>query len=167
MNIAYMGIALLSLVAIEGPSSCAGVPDSDQKQSAQQEVMLAQATGAIGMPAITNFQERRMLKQILELRDTAVTTVTYITDLSGHLHKVCDSIGYGLPYATQYTNPGKPIGESEHTLAILPQADPNGLFSPASAEGTWINCLNPTTKSVQVVYIEPRVIVSPFALSVP
>jgi hypothetical protein len=46
----------------------------------------------------------------------------------------------------------------------LPQADPNGLFSPASAEGTWILMKDPNGKEVKPVYIEPRIIVSPFKL---
>lgn len=143
------------LLANEG-----GCSDSNSVQTQQQERILIQATNAVGMPAIVNFQERRMLKQVLELRDTAISTVTYIVDLNGNLHKVCDSIGYGIPYSTQFTNP-QYIASNNHTL---PQADPNGLFSPASADGTWINCLNPETKKMGVLYIEPRVIVSPFAL---
>lgn len=140
-----------------------GCDDSNSKQSRQQEHMLMQATNEVGMPAITNFQERRMLKTVLELRDTALVTTTYIVDLNGHLHKVCDSVGYGIPYATQFTNPQYYIGNG----ASLPQADPNGLFSPASADGTWINCTDPTTHKSQVVYVEPRVIVSPYPLAVP
>jgi len=133
------------------------------KQSIQQEHMLQQATDAIGMPAIHRFAERRMLKEILEMRDHTPATVTYIADIQGRLHKLCDSVGYGLPYATQYTSPQRMdyIGGQYH---ILPQADPNGLFSPPGAEGTWVTCLNPETKAASVLYIEPRVIVSPFAL---
>ena len=46
----------------------------------------------------------------------------------------------------------------------LPQADPNGLFMPASAEGTWLMLINPKTNQPSPVYIEPRVTVSPFPL---
>ena len=117
------------------------------------------------MPAIVNFQEKRMAKMILELRDTAITTVTYTQDMSGNLHKLCDSVGYGLPYATQYTNPQK-IGYTGNQVGVatLPQADPNGLFSPASADGTWVLCMNPADKKVMPLYVEPHIIVSPFPL---
>jgi hypothetical protein len=47
----------------------------------------------------------------------------------------------------------------------LPQADPNGLFSPASAEGTWVLLKDPNGKETRPVYIEPRIIVSPFKLN--
>ncbi len=127
------------------------------KEARQQERLTKQANSTVGMPSIVNFQEKRMMKMILELRDTAISTKTYIVDLNGKLHKLCDSVGYGLPYATQFTNPQM---EARQSYA-LPQADPNGLYSPASADGTWVNCLDPKTKKLKVVYIEPHVIVSP------
>ena len=139
---------------------------SDGIQRKQQERLSLQATQQAGMPAIVNFQERKTLKEIFELRDTALSTVTYITDLNGHLHKVCDSIGYGIPYATQYTNPQRIEAHGAEGITTLPQADPNGLFSPASASGTWVTCLNPQTQKAAAIYIEPHVIVSPFPLDV-
>ena len=104
-----------------------------------------------------------MMKDILELRDQNTPTTTYIVDLNGNRHKLCDSIGFGLPYATQYTNPQRISGDG-HGYVTLPQADPNGLYSPASAEGTWVLCVNPKTKKAAPLYIEPRIIVSPFPL---
>lgn len=124
-----------------------------------------QADQSVGLPAIMNWQEKRILKNIFELRDQQIKTITYTQDLNAKLHKLCDSVGYGIPYATQYTNPqaiayrGSQVG-----VAVLPQADPNGLYSPASADGTWVMCLNPETKQLAPVYVEPHVVVSPFAL---
>lgn len=143
---------------IESPNS------SDQIQRQQQEQLSKQAVRSVGMPAIVNFQEKRMLKMILELRDTEIKTITYTQDMEGVLHKLCDSIGYGVPYATQYTNPQKYYREYDHGAVGMPQADPNGLFSPPGAEGTWILCLNKETHKMSPVYVEPRVIVSPFVL---
>lgn len=80
--------------------------------------------------------------------------------MNGVLHLLCKSIGFGIPYATQYTNPQKWAA----TGIVLPQADPNGMFSPTSADGTWVLCLNPETKEVSPVLVEPRLIVSSFAL---
>ena len=73
--------------------------------------------------------------------------------------------GYGVPYATQFTNPEK-IATRGHNYgyAILPQADPNGLFSPESAEGTWVLLNDPNSGDVQPIYVEPRIVVSPFRL---
>ena len=144
---------------------CKGTPNSDDVQREKQEQMSMQATLAVGMPAIVNFQEKRMLKMILELRDTEIKTTTYIVDMNGKLHKLCPSIGFGFPYSTQYTNPSRIAGYGEGRFP-MPQADPNGLFSPPAADGTWVMCMNTETKKLSPVYVEPRVIVSPFKLDV-
>lgn len=174
MKIRYLSIIALcaTLFALSG----CDVPTNqtaDQKQNQQQAIMNVQAVNAVGMPAITNFQEKRILKNILELRDQQISTVTYITDLYGKLHKVCDSIGYGIPYSTQYTSPQRTMtfSEYEHSPtrngdALMPQAEPNGLYSPAAADGTWVMCLDAGTKKLAPVYIEPHVVVSPFPLSI-
>ena len=136
---------------------------SDDVQRRQSETMLKEATSQTGMPAIKNFRERKLLKDILELRDQdGLVTFTYTwSDYAGKLSFFCHSIGYGIPYATQYTNPEK----YEVNGATLPQADPNALFSPASAEGTWVMCADPAGKNgTKPVYIEPRIVVSPFKL---
>lgn len=97
------------------------------------------------------------------MRDRAnVRTYTYTQGIEGNLVKLCDSVGYGIPYATQYTNPERRGDYLE--APNLPQADPNGLYSPASAEGTWVLCKDPASEKVAPVLIEPRVVVSQFPL---
>ena len=118
----------------------------------------------ICFPAITNFAEKRMFKDILELRDQMKPTYTYIIDMNGKPHKICDSLGYGLPYATQYTNPMRVSGGGSAGYVAIPQADPNGLYSPSSADGTWVMCLNPKTKKAEPQYIEPRIITTTYPL---
>ena len=157
---------LISLIISTLLAACGGGASSDQEQAAQQEQILAEGTAQTGMPAIKNFRERKLLKDILELRDQdGITTYTYIVaEQTGKFIFVCDSIGYGLPAATQYTNPQKIEDRNASGFAILSQADPNGLFSPAAAEGTWVMCADPVAKKAVPVYLEPRVIVSPFKL---
>lgn len=137
-------------------------PTSEQIQNHKQEQTNLQAVESVGMPTIVNFQEKRILKDIYELRDTQLRTWTYTQDMNGHLHKLCDSVGYGIPAATQYTNPQR-VAHSSGNITI-PQADPNGLYSPSSAEGTWVLCSQPGKDKTVPVYVEPRVIVSPFPL---
>lgn len=164
---------VLSLAVVLLVVGCDDAPKgSDAVQQEQQERLLGEATSQVGMPAIRNFRERKLLKDILELRDqTGLVTYTYLyVPMTGKLVFLCDSIGYGIPYATQFTNPQKPAylnpgpkpGAAQ--WAPLPQADPNGLFSPSNAEGTWIMCKEPSGKDTRPVYVEPRVIVSPFRL---
>ncbi len=154
-------------------TSCSGHSSvhgsSDEQQRNQQERILREGTAQTGMPSIKNFRERRLLKSILEMRDQeSLTTFTYMySEMTGRLVFFCDSLGYGIPYATQYTNPAKLEDETYGegiALAALPQADPNGLFSPSAAEGTWIMCKDPAGSDVKPVYVEPRVVVSPFRM---
>ena len=135
---------------------------ADDTQRQQQEQMSKEATAQTGMPAITRFTERKNLKRILELRDRAkFVTYTYVmVPGTGERKFLCKSFGYGIPYATQYTNPEK----YEYNGTTIPQADPNGLYSPASADATWVLCVNPAGGEPAVVYEENRITVSPFEL---
>lgn len=160
-------ILIAVLLAASDSESCVQDNSSDGKQRAQQEKTLAEGTSAVGMPAIRNFRERRQLKEILEMRDQeGLATYTYVfAEMTGKLSFFCNSIGFGIPAATQYTNPEKDTYYTTQSQVhfSLPQADPNGLYSPSSAEGTWVTCLGPD-KQTHPVYVEPRVVVSPFKL---
>ena len=156
---------ILALAAVATLLTACDVRESStQIERRKQEELTMQAVTQVGMPAITNFAEKRMMKDIMELRDQNVATTTYIVDMTGKYHKICTSVGYGLPYATQYTNPQRIAYDSGHGSVALPQADPNGLYSPASADGTWVLCVDPKSGKPRPVFIEPRVIVSPFPL---
>jgi hypothetical protein len=141
-------------------------PDSDSEQSQQQEAILKEGTSQIGMPSIVNFRERKLLKQILEMRDQEkFITYSYVfAENTGKFIYVGQSIGYPIPYSTQFTNPSKIAKEWQSGFAILPQADPNGLFSPASAEGTWLVLTDPATNKASVAYFEPKVVTLPYKL---
>lgn len=128
----------------------------------KQEELSKRGVETVGMPAITNFAEKRMMKDILELRDQNTPTTTYLVGMNNQLTKLCDSVGFGLPYATQYTNPQKPTMDGHGS--IIAQADPNGLYSPASADGTWVLCVDHKDGKAKPLYVEPRIIVSPIAL---
>jgi hypothetical protein len=140
---------------------------ADGQRQRQQEQLQAEAISQIGMPAIKNYRELRLSKLLLELRDqNDLSTFTYVwSDFQGRWAFLCNSIGYGLPYAVQFTNPQKVAGYlTQGGYAIIPQAEPNGLFSPDSVEGTWVMCKDPKGPDVKPVYVEPRVMVSPFEL---
>ena len=156
---------LLVLPFVAALTACGPQTESStQIERRKQEELSLQAVQSVGMPAITNFAEKRMFKDILELRDKNTPTTTYLVGMNNQLTKVCDSIGFGLPYATQYTNPQRIAYDSGHGSVTLPQADPNGLYSPASADGTWVLCVDHKDGKAKPVYIEPRILVSPFAI---
>lgn len=156
-------IALLVAVAAM-LTACEDVNSADYKEREATRKMAAEAASQVGMPGVVNFQEKRTVKMLYELRDNPnFRTFTYVRDLNGVLHKLCDSTGFGIPYATQFSNPQRMVGDG-HGVATLPQAEPNGLFMPASAEATWVMCLDPSDKKVKPVYVEDRITASPFPL---
>jgi len=55
-------------------------PTSSQIERGKQEELSKMAVQSVGMPAIVNFAEKRMMKDILELRDRNVPTTTYIME---------------------------------------------------------------------------------------
>jgi hypothetical protein len=159
-------VTIIALASLSLLAACEQPPDSDQKQQAQQETLLQEGTAQVGMPNIKNFRERKLLKDILELRDqNGLITYTYLyNEMTGKKVFFCNSVGYGIPYATQFTNPQKQVND-HYEAPVVQQADPNGLFSPASAEGTWVMCKDPHGSTTAPVYVEPRVIVTPFKLT--
>lgn len=157
----------LTLVLVGCPS-----PSSSDNMRDLQETTLSDAINSVGTPAIKNHRELRMMKDLYELRDqNGLVTYTYLkSEIDNKLCFYGETIGYGIPYATQFSAPEsmqkyyvKSTGNGDsYGASRLPQAEPNGLFPPAAAEGTWVMLKNPKGTDVQPVYIEPRIIVEPF-----
>ncbi|TSC78572.1 MAG: Uncharacterized protein G01um101429_748 [Parcubacteria group bacterium Gr01-1014_29] len=154
-------------------------PTSDQVQQKRMETLVAEGVAQVGAPAIVNFQELRDMKETYELRDqTGLVIYVYLenmiptivpghTSLGGKLTFVCVGTGYGLPYGTQFSNPEKVSWHERSGWLKLPQAEPNGLFMPSTAEGTWIKCKDPNGgKEVKPILLEPRGVYSPFKFPV-
>jgi hypothetical protein len=158
-------IAVIAAFFVLTAESCDGQASTTQKEHAAQDRLTAEAQAEVGMPAIMNFTEKRNYKMIYELRDKPdYATYTYLVGMHNELKLLCHSIGYGIPESSQYTNPQFiAYTSSQVGVGILPQSDPNGLYSSPSANGTWVMCLDPAGKVVPV-RSEPNVITSPFPL---
>lgn len=163
-------VALASVGLAADECSDSTTPTADYHMQQVQTQTTAEADREVGFPAITNWAEKRQVKDLYELRDKMVPTWTYTQGIDGRLVCVGRSIGYGIPYAVQFSNPqmkvNADLGQYRGDM-LMTQAEPNGLYMPATAEGTWVQMLDPTTQKVMPVYIEPRVTVSPFKLSGP
>lgn len=164
-------VGLAAVFMICSADSCNAPPTADSIQHDQQETILKEATREVGMPNITNFRERRLMKAIIEMRDDPklITYTYYFNTMTGKIGDlVCQSIGYPLPGATQFTNPSAVIHVNNQgggwLNEILPQADPNGLFSPAAEDATWVMCKDPNSDNVAPMYVEPQVITSQWKL---
>ena len=159
-------LILLFFVSFSALTGCEeGRPQSvESRQAAQTRAALAEADAQFGMPAVRNFREKKIMKELYELRDRSIQTYTYVKNVDGTLIEVCPSIGFGLPYATQYSSPEQHIERSRGGSWYgyeAPQAEPNGLYMPSSAEATWIIC---STEGISAIYVEERVLVSTFQL---
>jgi len=160
-------------------------PSSNDTERERQEVLVKEAGAKVGMPALHNFREKKFMAMIMELCDKEVVTYAYLdnmiptvvhghTALGGKLTYYGETIGYGLPYSTQFTAPesmqryyvkSNTEGKmGDWGIARLPQSDPNGLFKPASANGTWVLIRDPNTGKIVVDYVEPNIIVKAYKL---
>lgn len=151
-------------------TSCGPMSQSSNTEMAQkQEQLMKESNAQLGMPAITNFQEKKIAKMIFELRDKEdLVCYAYIVNhMTGKLIFIGKCMGYGLPYSTQYTNPMKTVdGRFKGEFSTIPQADPNGLFMPEGLSATWLMMIDPQTQEPRPVYLEPEIIVSPFELNI-
>lgn len=174
---AVMALSLTATVASAGLFGTPKPPSSDVATAKQMERLLKEGERQTGLPAITNFTEKRAVKYLYELRDRPeYQTYTYLfVPMTGKLVKLCDSIGYGINASIQYSNPEKPVdlerilGNREgNSQTTMPQAEPNALFMPEGLAATYVMCLNTgpdkEAEPIKAVYIEPEIIVSPFEL---
>lgn len=167
------------------------IQSNDSKLAQQQEQQLAEGDAQVPPPAIVNWNEKRMAKLIQEKRDQVnLATWTYTKNMDGKYTFVCESIGYGLPYNTRTNNPqhyefvttttgvsgmggstgggGYYSDGAGHTVwgehTVMSQPEPNGLFIPDSAKGTWNLCKDPKTGKPDVTYQEEDIAVFPYKL---
>lgn len=167
----YSRIGLITLLAC-GLSACdpSAPQTADTKMANAQAASLAQANAEVTLPTIKNFTEKKIVHDIYEMRDDPhVLTWSYMQGIDGRLICLGRSVGYGIPYGVQFSNPQvqseNRFWTHDNDEVTMPQAEPNGLFMPETAEGTWLQLVNPENPNeVKPVYIEPRVTVSPFRL---
>lgn len=143
-------------------------PTSDEQLRKQTEASMKEANAQIGMPAIVNYQERKLAKLIFELRDqeNLICYAYIVNHMTGELVFIGKCVGFGLPYSVQYTNPQKIVRAytSSTGRITMPQADPNGLFMPSGLSATWLMMIDPDGEP-HPVYVEPQILVSPFRLA--
>jgi len=137
-------------------------PTAEEKQTQQTKQALNQMNNQIGMPNIKEFYEKKMAKEIFELRDNSkLVCFAYTQAMNGKFIYLGKCFGYGLPYSVQYTNPQQILeyGQSGGGNVTIPQADPNGLYMPEGLSATWLMMINETTGEREIMYAEPNVVV--------
>lgn len=156
-------VMLLTLLFITttGFESCNGDETADEKDKKKTQQAMQEANAEVGMPAINNWYEKKMMKSLFELRDQSnLVCYAYIwSDYNGKFIYLGECIGYGLPYSVQYTNPEYIADRYGEGYAILPQPDPNGLFMPEGLSATWLNLIDEKTGKASPLYMEPEIAV--------
>ena len=164
----FLSVLVMALAALV---SCNEVDEAANEQIRQTRELTAQAQSQVGMPGIVNFTERKLLRKLYELRDQEISTYTYVRDYEGRLWHLCDSIGYGMPFSAQFSNPEGPMGlktrsaQADADVYVLPLPEPNGLYPPTNSSATWVICSDPNGGEFRPVYEEGQLTVSPFPLN--
>jgi hypothetical protein len=90
--------------------------------------------------------ERHLMTELYKARNNAVNTYSYVRNqYTGKVLSSCPSIGFPISAATQLTSPQRTEehwGQSAGGNVVIPQPEPNGLFSPPESRGTYVMCVN-------------------------
>lgn len=156
MNKKILLVILIGLIVFV---ACA--PTSNQIETSQQESAVSSIVQNQPVPDLGGYSfERQIMIETFLARNNTIATWAYMFTMDGKIVEICPSIGYPIPYATQLTAPEKPT--PGYSLTI-PQAEPNGLYTPADAAATLVQCVNPDG-SVSPTYIEWYVLAFPYRI---
>lgn len=174
----FTGILVIAILIGLAFSSCKRGKTSDSVMNEQMETLADEANRTVGVPAITNFQEKKTLKWIYELCDqeNLICHAYLVNVMTGDVGRYLGKcLGYGIPYSAQFSNPTKYQGVTANKVAdyagrdwvydytLLPQAEPNGIFKPEGLSATWLIMIDKEGEP-RPMYVEPEIIVSPFKL---
>lgn len=137
------GVIFLALLicgfAFDG-DGCNGANDKEARVVERQQDVYVRNQPA---PAFDFSLDRYLMIELYKARNTSVATYSYVqSEYSGKVLWWCPSIGFPIPANTQLTNPTARDGGS--SVVVLPQAEPNGLYSSPSTTGTYVMCLDET-----------------------
>lgn len=153
-------LPILLLACEPGPAS-----QRAQEKAAvdrQQDVYLT----AQPVPAFDYSLERDRIIGLYSARMNAAQTWSVWRSVTGAIEGDCASSGYPLPYGIQLTSPEVIAwSSSQGGAGILPQAEPNGLFTNGvTTSATWVFCV--TEGAIAPVYVESSVTVYPYPVRV-
>lgn len=158
-------VIVVLCLGLIGCDAFKGKKSAEDKQSEQTNLLLDEVNRQIGLPNILNFKQKKIMKLILEECDKEnLLCYAYLQSAyTGKLIYIGKCMGYGVPFAAQFTSPQK-IVRKWGTRYVMPQADPNMLYMPTATSATWLLMIDPDNKKPRLVYFEPTIVVSPFKL---
>jgi hypothetical protein len=167
-------LLILGLILITGLFLFTGCMELEEDEVANAEreyteKVQMEAQRQVGQPLIDDYFEKKMFKRIYELRDNSeLVTYVYTRNLEGKYIYEGKAIGYGLPYSVQYNSPNKVVDAEDylgHSLyetpvAVVDQAEPNGMYMPEGLAATWLIMINEETGETEPAYFEPEIVVT-------
>lgn len=167
-----MRVAPLLALSLLGTTFCGALGGCDEKPSAAQveqrgqDAQMGQFLRNQPVPSFDWSLERHMLIALYAARQRATSTFSVVqSEYTGKILWSCASIGFPLPYAAQLTNPRQIVTTSQaagignhFADGVVAQQEPNGLFTPAQSEATWVPCVDDQGQ-ITPVYEEKRVTV--------
>ena len=171
----FIAVIIIAMTVLVMSTGCQRETTSSRENAYTQDLM-EQASSVVGYPDITNFFERAQLKEIYELRDDPNLVCHWYTknDMTGKWIYQGNCIGYGIPYGTSITQTdtvqraalpalninGEDRGFNDYFTEILPQAEPNGLYTNGlSTSATWILVAD-AEGDIKPTYIESEITVT-------
>lgn len=162
---------ILSLVVALVITGCNISADSQSAKTSQAvERQQSQYATSQPVPAYDWSLERDLVVQLYNIRNLKALTHSVWRSDRGLIEGDCASIGFGIPYDTSLTNPLATTDEDQRgtrntALAVIEQAEPNGIFASKNTSATWVMCAG-GTGTIEPVYIETKVTVYPYSVSV-
>ncbi len=152
----FTSVFVLSTVSIV----LAGSADNAERDMVRrQQVIYAQNQP---IPKYDYSLARDLWIQFYDAQMSALSTFSFVQSISGGAPEFdCPSIGYSIARGTQLTNPLQDISQAAGSGVVIPQAEPNGLFSSPNTDGTIAFCNN-GNGTVAPVYTEQKVTTFPF-----
>lgn len=171
----FIAVIITAMTVLVMSTGCQRETTSSRENAYTQDLM-EQASSVVGYPDITNFFERAQLKEIYELRDDPNLVCHWYTknDMTGKWIYQGNCIGYGIPYGTSITQTdtvqraalpalninGEDKGFNDYFTEILPQAEPNGLYTNGlSTSATWILVAD-AEGNIKPTYVESEITVT-------
>jgi hypothetical protein len=156
-------IAGMVFLCAAGGDGCTAPTTQTQREAEATDQAMTQIGRNQPVPTFDWSLERRMMTEIYQARQRATSTFSVVqSEFTGKILWSCPSIGFPIPYATQLTNPlqGQEIhvAGQNNAAVVIAQAEPNGLYSPAQSDATWVPCVASNGK-VTPVYEEKHVTV--------
>ena len=156
---------VIALCGADGSCTDDAPPSAAVREQQSQNLQMDQFLRNQPVPSFDWSLERHMLIELYSARQRATSTFSVVqSEYTGKVLWSCPSIGFPLPYATQLTNPLQVAGhtytggQGSVSAVAIAQQEPNGLFTPAQSDATWVPCVDEKGR-ITPVYEEKHVTV--------